>query len=245
MLNLFKKNLPELINRLEQEFIILDNLGPEIQVLLRYSNRAKHISIRISHNGPELVLPNKNLAAGKRFLLTKEDWIRRKLQNAGKYNPIDNNSIPLFGEIHYLEYITATKPKVTMSQGLIQIYSKPGKHKEHLIKFLKEMLLEEIIDMAEFIKNKHNIQFDKIKIMNNKTRWGSCSSKKIIAFNWRLIFAHKEILDYLVVHEMCHLVHMNHSKKFWDLVEKIYPDYKAAKLWLRKNGRKLHLYLPT
>jgi predicted metal-dependent hydrolase len=112
-----------------------------------------------------------------------------------------------------------------------------------LIKFLKELLLEEVIEVTSFLSQKHNLQFSKIRLTNNKTKWGSCNSKGVLSFNWRLVFATKEVLDYLIVHEMSHLTHMNHSKKFWNLVEKIYPNYKTAKLWLKQNGKKLHLYL--
>jgi predicted metal-dependent hydrolase len=65
----------------------------------------------------------------------------------------------------------------------------------------------------------------------------------VLSFNWRLVFAPKEILEYLVVHEMCHMIEMNHSMRFWNLVEKLYPDYKVAKLWLKQNGVRLHQYL--
>lgn len=76
----------------------------------------------------------------------------------------------------------------------------------------------------------------RICIKDVKSRWGSCSSKRNLNFNWRLVMAPMEVLDYVVVHELCHLKEMNHSKDFWALVEEILPDYKKSRNWLRACG---------
>lgn len=83
--------------------------------------------------------------------------------------------------------------------------------------------------------------YTSITIRDQKTRWGSCSSRGTLSFNYRLIFAPLKILDYVVVHELCHLTHMNHSKDFWSMVEQIMPDYKECRLWLREHGQELTL----
>lgn len=77
---------------------------------------------------------------------------------------------------------------------------------------------------------------NRITVRNQKTRWGSCSSKGNLNFNWRLLQAPKEILDYVVVHELCHLVYMNHSRQFWNLVETVLPGAMEYRSWLRKNS---------
>ena len=76
-------------------------------------------------------------------------------------------------------------------------------------------------------------------IRKQTTRWGSCSSKGTLSFNWRLMLAPPRVLDYVVVHELCHITHMNHSKDFWNKVESIMPDYKIYRDWLKKNGSTL------
>lgn len=80
-----------------------------------------------------------------------------------------------------------------------------------------------------------------ITIRDQKSRWGSCSSRGTLSFNYRLMLAPPEVLDYVVVHELCHLRHMNHSKDFWLMVESILPDYKNAKRYLKDHGHELTL----
>ena len=81
--------------------------------------------------------------------------------------------------------------------------------------------------------------YKKITIRDQKTRWGSCSSTGTLSFSFRLILAPPRVLDYVVVHELCHLTHMNHSKEFWKMVENILPDYKEHRKWLKENGHTL------
>ncbi len=83
--------------------------------------------------------------------------------------------------------------------------------------------------------------YTSVTVRDQKTRWGSCSSRGTLSFNYRLIFAPPVILDYVVVHELCHLTHMNHSKDFWDMVASVMPEYKVCRKWLRDHGQELTL----
>ena len=83
--------------------------------------------------------------------------------------------------------------------------------------------------------------YTSITVRDQKTRWGSCSSRGTLSFNYRLIFAPPAILDYVVVHELCHLTHMDHSRDFWHMVERILPDYRIHKAWLKEHGEELNL----
>lgn len=83
--------------------------------------------------------------------------------------------------------------------------------------------------------------YTSITVRDQKTRWGSCSSRGTLSFNYRLIFAPPAVLDYVVVHELCHLTHMNHSKNFWDMVGSIMPEYRVYRQWLRDHGQELTL----
>lgn len=81
--------------------------------------------------------------------------------------------------------------------------------------------------------------YSRITIRDQKTRWGSCSAKGTLSFNWRLMLAPPSIPDYVIVHELCHLTYMNHSAAFWKKVESVYPDYRTARKWLKDHGHEL------
>lgn len=82
----------------------------------------------------------------------------------------------------------------------------------------------------------YNFKFNKIVIRNQKTRWGSCSAKGNLNFNYRLVYLPERLADYIVVHELCHLKEMNHSRKFWNLVARVFPDYLKIRKQLKKEG---------
>lgn len=89
---------------------------------------------------------------------------------------------------------------------------------------------------AKYYAEKLGVTYGRITIRNQKTRWGSCSGKGNLNFNCLLMLAPEEIQDYVVIHELCHRKEMNHSQKFWAEVEKIMPDYREKRRWLRENG---------
>lgn len=98
-----------------------------------------------------------------------------------------------------------------------------------------------IKDKLETLAKQHNFKFKSIKIGNAKSRWGSCSGKNNLSFSLRLIMAPISVIDYVIVHELCHTIHHNHSKNFWNQVSKFCPNYKEEKIWLKQNGHRLTL----
>lgn len=104
---------------------------------------------------------------------------------------------------------------------------------------LAEEALKVIPARVEYFARVIGVTYGKITIRNQKTRWGSCSSKGNLNFNCLLMLAPSEVLDYVVVHELCHRKQMNHSKAFWSEVEKVLPDYKEARKWLKEEGSQM------
>ncbi len=103
------------------------------------------------------------------------------------------------------------------------------------VKRLKTLARDAFIERSCLYAGKMGVSFEKIRLNSAKTRWGSCSMRGSLSFNWKLIQAPIEVLDYVVVHELAHLVEHNHSPRFWAKVAEFFPDHKKAKLWLRSN----------
>lgn len=104
---------------------------------------------------------------------------------------------------------------------------------------LAEEALKVIPERVEYFAKVIGVTYGKITVRNQKTRWGSCSSKGNLNFNCLLMLAPPEVLDYVVVHELCHRKQMNHSKAFWLEVEKVLPDYKEVRKWLKEEGSQM------
>jgi predicted metal-dependent hydrolase len=89
------------------------------------------------------------------------------------------------------------------------------------------------------------VRYERIAIRGQRTRWGSCSTRGTLSFNWRLALAPFAVLDYVVVHELCHLREPNHSPRFWALVAARRPDWRASRAWLREHGEELLAFRPV
>lgn len=109
---------------------------------------------------------------------------------------------------------------------------------------LKRLAAEKVYSTVARLAPQIGVTYGRISLRWQKTRWGSCSTKGNLNFNCLLALAPAEVLDYVVVHELCHRKEMNHSIRFWTEVERALPDYKAARLWLKKNGAGLIVRLP-
>lgn len=109
------------------------------------------------------------------------------------------------------------------------------KIKIKIVVWYKEFALKTIEDRLPIFAAQLGLYPTEVKIRSYKSRWGACREDGIIIFNWRIIQAPVEITDYVIVHELCHLKFMNHSKQYWSLVESVYPNYKESRKWLKDN----------
>ncbi|MBR6510374.1 MAG: M48 family metallopeptidase [Clostridia bacterium] len=123
--------------------------------------------------------------------------------------------------------------------NLLENQAEIRKISEEEHKLLFKSAKENIPQMVQFYAEKMGVSYNGIRIKSQKTRWGSCSAKNNLNFNCLLMLCPKNVREYIVVHELCHLKELNHSKRFWKLVETYFPDYKIAKLWLKENGKQI------
>ncbi|MCE5221790.1 MAG: M48 family metallopeptidase [Clostridium sp.] len=135
-------------------------------------------------------------------------------------------------------------PKVKLYRGKF-IVKAMDKYEENIRKAMELWYRDkakEVIELrVKYYQSFFNIEPTEIRIKEQKKRWGSCTSKNELLFNWRCIMAKSNALDYIVVHEMCHMYHKDHSKEFWELVASVLPDYEVRKEWLKNYGVRMDL----
>ncbi len=195
-----------------------------------------------------------------KFVEEKADWIIQKRQEVAEHqskkriHTYQSGDVFLYlGKEYVLTLVAAGRKRVelvTAKEGDIDakhrlvLYTtsfEPQKIEKQLKEWCKDQATEYIANRVAYFAQKIPGTHTGIVMENRKGRWGSCSSKGELTFNWRLILAPPEIIDYVVVHELCHLKHMDHSLAYWKAVGSILPDYKIRRAWLKDNGISLNL----
>jgi len=221
--------------------------GQKIEYEVRNSNRAKYARIDVDLKGITVVRPvGKNLDPEK-FLRDKADWVLEKHDKITDYwarvpdrEFEQGERFPYLGEDHTIELTNNGSSDI--KNGKILISEKRAKKKDikELIEDLyRDKVRVKIKNMIERYEHEIDEDYNKLYIRNQKTKWASCSSKKNLSFNWRLLMAPEEIIEYVVVHELVHLEEPNHTNKFWYKVREIMPDYKKRRKWLKENSPEL------
>lgn len=134
---------------------------------------------------------------------------------------------------HYLEIHAKKNSRPVSDLSAVQRTALENRYKEAARSYIPKRVA--------YYRDMTGGDYQRIAIRDQKTRWGSCSSKGTLSFNWRLMLAPPAVLDYVVVHELCHLTHMDHSPAFWQAVETVCPDYRELRKWLKEHGDELVL----
>lgn len=210
--------------------------------IVKSKRRKKTVSLKVKDKIVTVYAPsNTSDKFIHNFLSEHKDWVNKQLSTQVTKLPIQQKtSILYFGNRVNLKFIKGTKKSYFNSlNNTIYIYLKGNNYKNALLKFLKAELKNYIINYITNYINKIEGNYKKITIKNVTSLWGSCSKANNLNFNFRLIFTPKPIINYVIAHEVAHIVHKNHSKKFWNLVENLYPNYKEAKKFINKNSQKI------
>lgn len=220
------------------------------------SKKRRTVSISVkTDNSVKISVPLKMAEKDIHKILTeKSSWIKKKIafnqEYREHYQPkqfVSGESFLFQGKEYQLQ-ITTDQKNISLSEKTISV---PISYKENQSQedLIKKKLTHWYKKQAEIFLNKrmnfyckelkHNPT--KIVIKTYKSRWGTCYTDGRISLNWKLIMAPIHIMDYVIVHELCHLTHHNHSKKFWNLVAHYMPDYHEMKFWLQTKGCTLEL----
>lgn len=183
------------------------------------------------------------------FIKKKQPWIENKCNNITSILE-KNRKIVEYEEIFFFgkRYSVATteglaRPYLTDNSLLIPACKNKDKQKSVIKKWfvscVEEVLIERIDKLAKFMKQK----FGRINIINSRAKWGMCDSKHNLYFNWKLLMLTPELIDYVIIHELAHLIELNHSKKFWEIVRAVMPNYKQLRSLLQECGFLIKLFI--
>ena len=217
--------------------------------------KRKTVEIRIEY--PDKVLVRAPVGLDKiriqEILESKRDWILEKLELIKGIEPppekqfISGEEFLYLGQAYTLAVLIDEKVEkpVVRLDGRELVITAPVHEAELLRTALQNWYGKQTLKAALELMPKYTKIIgrkpDRLKISTARKRWGSCSSKGNVLLNWRLAMAPLSILEYVLVHELCHLVHMNHSREYWDLVESVLPDYQERLGWLKANGAQLDI----
>ncbi len=198
-------------------------------------SRRKTLSLQIKSDGSLVVrAPMRyDVARINNFILEKNKWIiTKQLEMKNRLNL--RNEMLMKRELSRNEGILFLGEK-------IKIPFKNPQNKAEIILWYRVEAMKYIVPRLDNFVNQLGKKYSKIKITSARKRWGSCSGRGNINFSWRLIMAPQETVNYVIAHEAAHLLHKNHSVRFWNCVAQMIPDYKIHHFWLRKNGFLLDL----
>ena len=184
----------------------------------------------------------------EKLVFEKIHWIQKKQKEAQeKYVKIskkkytDGETFLYLGKEYSLKIVDQQKTSLVFQKGFFLKRNTVERGKEIFTHWYKEKAREKITERIHMYAQKEKFRFKSIRISSARTRWGSCSSHGNLNFNWRLLMAPLSVIDYVIIHELSHLVHKNHSKKFWNYVEILMPEYIKEKQWLKDHGYMLQI----
>lgn len=212
---------------------------------LRTHPRARKITLRLNRAGQPVVTVPKLMPKFlvDKFIASQQNWITTNQQ---KIKSLKNQfatatTITVFGKQYAKETLITESPsgvKITGKKLVISLHqSKTAKKEaEVLNKFLKNTASHYITAKTHQLAKKMDVKFNKLSYRAQTSRWGSCSSTGNLSFNWKLVHFAPQYIDYVIIHELAHLKHLNHSKHFWQLVAKFDPEYQLHQGWLKRTG---------
>lgn len=218
------------------------------EIVYKQNAKSKAIKIAIDSRGQVVVTSPRWTPhfLVRQYVESQKNWIEIQLAKIGSKRSLsdDGKTISIFGKKYEKNLANSLDYPygVTIKGEVLTVNLMGGIKKtqaELLNRFLKNTAEKYIVPRTHALAKKMGLEFKSISLRQQKTRWGSCSSRKALNFNWRLVHYLPKIIDYVIIHELSHLVEMNHSSRFWSLVEKYDPAYREHRGFLKRSGMAL------
>ncbi|TVR79020.1 MAG: M48 family peptidase [Chitinophagaceae bacterium] len=237
------------INKTLHDTIYFNNYAVNIYV---YIEKRSNSRVSLCKTGVIIRLPKGMNKHEKNFYISKyTDWANQKLQEIPDfferkkelykdYSKI--NELKLFGQTYSINFLVVeNREKISIKNNEIHILAHIQRSKkeisETLARALAKFFNSYMVDKVDVINRQHfQVEVKKVRFRNNKRVWGSCSSRGNLSFSTRLLLCPEKIVDYLIVHELAHFIHRDHSSAYWKCVESVMPDYRESEAWLKKYG---------
>lgn len=226
-----------------------------IAYTVRRSERARHARLIVTPEGIELVVPRRmSLRDATTLVHERRSWLERTLRriatDQSAHPPTivrDGAALPYLGSELRLRVVTQPgrkRPRVRRQGDTLEVFvGAAGTQavRSALERWYRDRAREEIGRRLDSAVDRAGTSYSRLTIRDQKTRWASCSSTGAMSFNWRLLLAPEDVLDYVVEHEVAHLAVPDHSPRFWRLLAGRLPGYREAQGWLRRHGGSLRL----
>ena len=226
--------------------------GTEHVIALRRSPRVRRMTLRLRNASRDFVLTlpqNVNVATAREFLERQRGWMSERLRRLPAQVTLAPDAIiPLRGVAHLVVHrpkdlrdVTVEAAPRTDGPTMNLCVSGPQAQVPRLLlAYFKREAQRDLAAAVRFHAGKIGKTVKRVTIRDTTSRWGSCSSTGNLNFSWRLVLAPSYVLDYLAAHEVAHLLHMDHSPRFWKLANELSSDVTRAEAWLKAHGAKLH-----
>lgn len=220
--------------------------GRTIAYTLKRSPRAKHVRLEVRREtGLTVVIPRSyNVARLSSLLEAKWRWISVKLAQWAAAQPLseelkNGGTIPYLGEelkvVIERDCGSSAAVKLQKNKLLVSSARASGELNSLLERWYRRQAEKLMKERASELSSKFGLTYNRLFIRGQRTRWGSCSRKGNLSFNWKLLMAPEWVIDYVVIHELTHLDEMNHRKRFWELVAQRCPRWREHKKWLKEH----------
>lgn len=215
------------------------------------TSRTKTASLKVEDGVVMVVVPKKlDIAKIEKLVADKHAWIINKIALHGNATPasdkqyVSGEAFPYLGRNYRLKVLDADLAPTKLINGRITVSvpNSPQKHhyiRRYLVNWYKCNAEKKVREKVRRYEKLVGVETGVVRIKEFKSRWGSCTPYGDLEFNWVIVMAPNRIVDYVVVHELCHLLHHDHSPQFWKEVERVIPDYLECKEWLKVNGHGL------